>query len=350
MSFSPVIIDLHEDISYYYVHGASGLEFGLEEFDKDMQGRHGDIPKFRKSRVAIVFSSVFCLLSTISPRISEQLTKGYDEKAIRAWVPRATHSTSLEHLKVYYRLVELYPRDLSIILTREDVQRAIGLEKIGFLLALEGAYMLEDVDDLKLYYNMGIRSLQLLWNFDSRYGASCMSTKDYGLTGEGEELVKEANRLGVIIDLAHASKNTHIDVLNLSRLPVINSHSNARRLKDVPRNLDDETLEEFKKKRGVVGFIFGMIGGNEDINSLADQVMYVYQNFGPDVMAIGTDYFGLIDGKAPKGLEDITKIPKLFEILLDRGLKESDIEKLAYKNALRVIEENAANWKVHTHI
>lgn len=350
MRSSPVIIDLHEDISYYYVHGASGLEFGLEEFDKDMPGRHGDIPKFRKSRVAIVFSSVFCLLSTISPRISEQLTKGYAEKAIRAWVPKATQSTSLEHLKVYYRLVELYPQDISIILTREDVQRSISLEKIGFLLALEGAYMLEDVDDLKLYYNMGIRSLQLLWNFDSRYGASCMSTKDYGLTGEGEELVKEANRLGVIIDLAHASKNTHIDVLNVSRLPVINSHSNARRLKDVPRNLDDETLEEFKKKRGIVGFIFGMIGGNEDINSLADQIMYVYQNFGPDIMAIGTDYFGLIDGKAPKGLEDITKIPKLFGMLQDRGLKESDIEKLAYKNALRVIEENAVHWKVHTHL
>lgn len=349
MDSSPIIIDLHEDISYYYVSGASGLEFGLGDFNDDMPGRHGDIPKFKKSRVAIVFSSVFCLLSTISPRISEQLTKGYSKEAIRAWVPRATHSTSLEHLKVYYRLVELYPSDLSIILTRENVQRSINLEKIGFLLALEGAYMLEDVDDLKLYYNMGIRSLQLLWNFDSRYGASCMSTKDYGLTGEGEELVKEANRLGVIIDLAHASKNTHMDVLSVSKLPVINSHSNARRLKDVPRNIDDETLEEFKKKKGVVGFIFGMIGGNEDINSLADQIMYVYQNFGSDIVAIGTDYFGLIDTEAPKGLEDITKIPQLFEILLDRGLKEADIEKLAYKNALRVIEEHAARWRVNTN-
>ncbi len=345
----PIIIDLHEDISYYYVSGASGLEFGLEEFGKDMPARHGDIPKFRKSRVAIIFSSIFCLLSTISPRITEQLTRGYSVKAARAWVPRATHSTSLEHIKVYYRLVELHPRDLSIILTREDVQRSINLEKIGFLLALEGAYMLEDVDDLKLYYNMGVRSIQLMWNFDNRYAASCMSSKDYGLTGEGEELVKEANRLGVIIDLAHASKNTHLDVLNISRLPVINSHSNARRLKDIPRNLDDEIYEEIKKNKGVVGFIFGMIGDNEDINSLADQIMYVYQNFGPDIIAIGTDYFGLIDGKAPKGLEDVTKIPKLFEILLDRGLKETDIEKLAYKNALRIIEEHAKYWRIHTH-
>ncbi|MEM3490221.1 MAG: membrane dipeptidase, partial [Nitrososphaerota archaeon] len=150
------------------------------------------------------------------------------------------------------------------------------------------------------------------------------------------------------LDLAHASKNTHIDVLNASKLPVINSHSNARKLKDVPRNLDDEIYQEFKKNKGVVGFVFGMIGGNEDIYSLADQIMYVYQNFGPDIIAIGTDYFGLIDGKAPKGLEDITKISNLFKILLDKGLKESDIEKLAYKNALRVIEANATYWKIHT--
>jgi membrane dipeptidase len=78
--------------------------------------------------------------------------------------------------------------------------------------------------------------------------------------------------------------------------------------------------------------------------------MYVYHNFGPDVMAIGTDYFGLIDWKAPRGLEDITKINDLYKILLDRGMKEADLEKLAYKNALRVIEENAANWRTHTLI
>lgn len=346
----PPVIDLHEDISYYYVSGASGLEFGLEEFGKDMPNRHGDIPKFKNANVAIIFSSVFCLLSTISHRISEQLTRGYNEKAIRAWTPRATHSTAIEHLKVYYRLAELYPQEISIILSKNDVLNAINGKKIGLLLALEGAYMLEDIDDLKPYYNMGVRSLQLLWNFDNRYGASCMSTKDYGLTGEGEELIKEANKLGVIIDLAHASRNTHLDVLNISKLPVINSHSNAKKLKNVSRNLDDEVYEEFKKKKGVIGFVFGMIGGREDIHSLADQIMYVYQNFGPDVMAIGTDYFGLIDGKAPSGLEDITKIKNLFKILLDRGMKEADIEKLAYKNALRVIEENATYWKIHTGV
>jgi len=344
------LIDLHEDISYYYVSGASGLEFGLDEFDKDLPNRHGDIPKYKKANVVIIFSSIFCLLSTISPRISEQLSRGYDKKATRSWTPRGSYSTAMEHLKVYYKLAEIYSREISIILSRDDVSTALGGKKIGLLLALEGAYMLEDVEDLKLYYNMGIRSIQLLWNFDNRYGASCMSTKDYGLTGEGEELVKEANRLGVIIDLAHASRNTHFDVLGISKLPVINSHSNAKKLKNIARNLDDDIYEEFKKKKGVIGFIFAMSGGSEDIHSLADQIMYVYQSFGPDVMAIGTDYFGLIDWNAPEGLENITKIKDLFNILLNRGMREEDLEKLAYKNALRVIEENAKHWKTHATI
>jgi len=251
----------------------------------------------------------------------------------------------LEHIKVYYRLAEIYPEHLKLVLTANDIAGVMNDKKTGFLLALEGSYMLEDVDDAKLYYNLGVRSLQLAWNFDNRYAASCMSAKDYGLTGEGEELVREANRLGLILDLAHASRNTHMDVLNMSKLPVINSHSNAKKLHNVSRNLDDETYEAIKARKGVVGFLFGLTAPKDDINSLLKHIMYVYEQFGPDILAIGTDYFGMIDGKAPEGLEDITKVSGLFNKLMDNGMKEGDVEKLAYRNALRVIEENASRWK-----
>ena len=221
------IIDLHQDISYYYVSGASGLTFKLGDFDEDIPGRHGDIPKFRRANVAIVFSSVFCLLSTISPRIKEQLKKGYAVE-LRAWTPKATHTTALEHIKVYYKLAEAYPKDIVLISTKDDVDVSIQGEKIGFLLALEGTYMLEDLDDLKLYYNLGIRSIQLTWNFVTRYASSCMSAKDYGLTGEGEELIREANNFGIIIDLAHASKRVHLEAAEISKLPLINSHTTSQ--------------------------------------------------------------------------------------------------------------------------
>ena len=344
---SPPIIDLHEDLSYYYVSGASGLSFGLDELGKDLPGRHGDIPKFRKANVKIVVSSVFCLLPTISPRIREKLSGGYGFK-LRAWTPKAAPLTSLEHIKVYYQLVKSYPNDLTLVLTRRDVEEAVKGDRIGLLLSMEGAHMLEDPYDLELYYNLGIRSIQLTWNFDTRYAASCFSAKDYGLTGEGEELIREANRLGVIVDLAHASKQTHLDAADASKLPIINSHGNARRIHDTPRNLDDEMYEAIKRTGGVAGFMCALMGGERDVEACADNIMYVYENFGPDLIAIGTDYFGLVDTEPPRGLEDITKIGNLFNLLLDKGMKEEDIEKLAYKNALRVILEHAEKWRNHT--
>jgi membrane dipeptidase len=174
-----------------------------------------------------------------------------------------------------------------------------------------------------------------------------MSKRDYGLTGEGEALLEEMNRLGVIVDLVHASRKTSMSVLQASKLPVFNSHSNAKSVMDCARNLDDDYLETLKEKHGVAGFIFAreMIGATNDRDALVEHIMYVYKRFGSDNMAVGTDFFGLGDQRAPAGLEDITKVKDIWSALLDKGMKESDIEKISYKNALRVIEANARRWK-----
>ncbi len=341
------LVDLHEDISYYYVSSAAGLTFPVETFSDDLPGRHGDIPKFKRAHVAIVFSSIYCLLQTLAPQTSCKLSAGYGSPEFqRAYAMRGAPTNALEHIKVYYALEELHGESLRIVRQRKDIDDAIALKSIGLLIALEGAYSIEDVYDLRLFYNMGLRSLQLAWNFDSRYCASCMSKKDFGLTGEGEDLIRECNRLGLIIDLAHASPKTHLAVTKMSRLPVINSHSNAKALHNIARNLDTGAFESVKKNGGVVGVIFGelMTGGKKTIEDLANHVFYIYENFGPDVLAVGSDYFGLIDCPAVKGLEDITNIDKLFEILRKRGMSESDIEKLAFNNALRVINQNAERW------
>ena len=330
------IIDLHEDISYYYISGAEGLEFGLEEFDKDMPKRHADIPKFKKAHVKLIFSSVFYLLPTLSLK-----TRG----RIRALTPKAACLTALEHIKVYYRLVDAYPNDLTLILSEEDIYEVMEGDKIGFLISMEGAYALEDVEDLQIYYNLGIRSLQLTWNLGNKYAAPCTATKDYGLTDEGVELIQKANRLGVIVDLAHASKKTHLEAAETSKLPLINSHVNPRKMHETPRNIDDEMYEAIRKTGGVAGFMCALIGGENDIEAYARNIIYVYENFGPDIIAIGTDYFGLINTKTPKGLEDITKFRKLFKLLIEKGMSGEDVEKLAYKNALRVILEHAKRWK-----
>ncbi len=344
----PRLIDLHQDISMYYVVGPGGQGFPVADFGKDVPKRHGDVPKFRRANVGIVFASIFSMLGTINDRLASQLGKGY-KGTYRPYSPRSSSAAVLEHIKTYYSLVAGNSRSLLLIRSREDLKTSINTQKTGLLMVLEGAEALEDTNDIRILYNLGLRSLGFTWNYDTRFSASCMSKKDYGLTGEGEALLEEMNELGMIVDLSHASKRAVMDTFRGSKLPVLVSHANAKGVFDCARNLDDEVLGTLKANHGVVGFVFAseMIGGKKDIKELVRHIMYVYKNYGPDVTAIGTDYFGLGDNEAPRGLEDMTKIGGIWSMLLDRGLKESDIEKIAYKNALRVIEANASKWKPH---
>ncbi|MDA4123226.1 MAG: membrane dipeptidase [Thaumarchaeota archaeon] len=344
----PTVVDLHEDISYYYVNHPDDLAFRRDDYAKDLPLRDTDIPKFRRGNVSLVFSAIFCLAPTVNLTSGRMMARGYgmDDRGYQG--SNSAHgasSAALDHLKVYYALAEEHSKHIHLVRTAKDLGRAEAGKSIGFLLALEGAYALEDVYDLDLFYNMGLRSLGLVWNFDTRYCASCMSKKDYGLTGEGEELVKRCNQLGVIIDLVHASRKTHLEVTKLSKLPLMNTHSNAKAVHDISRTLDDEMYEAIKKNGGVVGSVIEatMVGGKQDLQSLVDHIMYVHERFGADITAIGTDYFGL--SRAVTGLEDISKIGNLFDALGRRGMSREDIDKLAYKNAMRVIHANAKRWK-----
>jgi membrane dipeptidase len=342
----PPLIDLHEDLSMYYVIGPGEQGFRVADFKTDLEGRHGDIPKYRRANLRLFFASIFPMVSTLNSRLRSQLTKGY-QGDYRPFSPRPSSAAVFEHIKAYYSLVADYPRDLLIVRSKEDLGRCFKSRMTGLLMSIEGTEALEDTNDIDILYNLGLRALGFTWNYDTRYSASCMSKRDYGLTGEGQALLEEMNRLGVIVDLVHSSRKTAMTVLETSKLPVFNSHSLAKSVLDCARNLDDDYLQTLKDKRGVVGFIFAreMIGGTNDLNALVKHIMYIYRHFGPDNIAVGTDFFGLGDQKAPPGLEDITKVKDVWAALLDKGMKESDIEKISYKNALRVIEANASRWK-----
>jgi len=341
----PPLIDLHEDISLYYVHAGAGLKFKPADFSLDMKGRHADIPKYRQVNMKLVFSSIAPLTPTISQMRVDQLTRGYGG-FYGAYRTRAATLTTLEHIITYYNLLRKHHQDLKPILSLKDLEGLEKDERIGFLMALEGAEPLEDVEDLEIFYRLGVRSLQLTWNFDNKYGATCMSKKDYGLTGDGEDLIKLCNEFGVIVDLAHASKRTTIEALEASKKPAIVSHANAAGVRKHARNLDDDELEALKKNGGVIGItcIPPAISDRPSLKSLIEHVIYIYEKFGPEIIAIGTDYFGLLNVDEPEGLEDITGFLKLWEELQIRGLAKKDIEKITYYNSMRVIRENAKKW------
>ena len=334
------IADLHEDVSYHV------LEHGYQDFSTDINGRHADIPKYKRGGVKLVFAAVFSAIPTWDPRIQETLSRGYGGSTpiSRSYIFRAPLQMALEHFKVYYRLARALGKDLFLVKTRGDLEYAGRDERIGFLISIEGAEVLEDPGDLELFFNLGARSLTITWNYDNRYAASCMSKRDYGLTGEGEELVSIANDLGVILDVSHASKKTALDVASLSKMPVIASHSNYSGVHRHPRNVDDDVIEAIKATGGVVGFtlITSTIGEKPSIQSLADHVMSVWERFGPDVLAVGTDFFGIEE--TPEGLSDVSMLPRLFSELRSRGMGESDIRKMAWDNVVRVLESHATRW------
>jgi len=335
------VIDLHEDISVYFTLHGGGQPLG--DFREDLRGREADIPKYLSGNVKLVFASIFPGVETFNPRDSLRLLQLYG-KWLSAAGFRAPQSTLLEHFSVYYRLTEAYS-ELVLVESITDVQRVLeSLDRVGLLLHLEGAEALDDPYDLVLLKKLGLRSIGVTWNYNNKYGSGCLSKKDYGLTPEGEELVRTANKLGVIVDLAHASKRTALEAIDASSKPVIISHANIRRIVDTPRNVDDEVLEALYKKRGVIGIsAIGPLVSTKPkpaLDDLLEHFLYVYETYGAEILAIGIDFHGLIGLPAPDGFESISRVQVLLEKLRERGLSESDIEKIAYSNALRVITEN----------
>jgi membrane dipeptidase len=347
-SDSPYVIDLHEDISYYYATEGSGLNFPAEEFGTDTERRHADIPKYSRAKVKIVFAVAFPGSKTVDPERALSVARLYKhDPTIVVSTLKSANALIFEHLKIYYALLKKYHERLIHVQTADDLRSVFSGPKTGFLLLVEGADPIEDVGDLEVFYRLGVRSIGLTWNYDNRYAASCMSKKDYGLTGDGERLVEKANELGMIVDLSHSSRQSAIDTLRMSKMPVIIGHANTRAVMDHPRNVDDETLGLLQKNGGAIGFtlIPSTIGRKPSAEALADHVMHVYERFGPNMLAIGTDFFGIQGMSEPEGLEDITKMPNLWKVLRARGLSEDGIARIAYKNAMRVIDKNATIWK-----
>jgi membrane dipeptidase len=341
------VADMHQDISYAIKTGgfdpASNRDLAVT-FDKDISGRHGDIPKYIAGGVKLVFGAIFPGREFWSPTILERLERLYGSWH-RSTVPVLGYLEDvIEHISIYRGLVKRYRDRLSLVSRPGDLDRVTGSDKVGILISLEGADPISRPEDLEILWLLGVRSVTITWNYDNKYASSCRSKKDYGLTEEGEELVKIANNLGIILDISHTGRKTAIDVLSLSKLPVIASHSNYSGVHKHMRNVDDEILEGIKRVGGVVGFtmITSTIGERPSIDALARHIIEVWRRYGSDILAIGTDYFGI--EKTPDGLEDISKIPKLFEKLASMGMGENDLRKLGWENVARVIRAHEARW------
>jgi len=307
------IVDLHEDFAY----SAQNIDV--------IEGDHQSSIKMLKEFDPLIFASIFPHVNTLDER-SEELTSLYGT---------LTKSTNfyfelfIDQIKFYYYLER---KGLAKIVRKvEDLET----QGIKFLLSLEGADVLRDYTDLYLLKELHVLNIGLTWNYDNKFASSCMSKKDYGLTSEGEKLVKLANELGIIIDLAHAGKQTVLDIASISKKPIIDSHTNFTRLKEHKRNLDDEEIEAIVKTGGVIG-ITAIVSTLKEptIKGIIESIKYLGESFGWEYVALGTDFLGMEE--TPQNFENILKVKDLAKAL------EGHEEEVLWKNTYRVIKKNIA--------
>jgi len=352
------LIDGHNDLAWE-IRTRASLSFDSADIAKPQPQFQTDIARLRAGLVGAQF------WSTYTP-------------------PDGAHPfhDGMEQGDVVHRMVERYSETFAMAGTADDIVRLHKEGKIGSLLGLEGGFMIENsLSLLREFYRDGVRYMTLTHTLSTDWAdASTDSSRHGGLTRFGEEVVREMNRLGMLVDLSHTADSTVWDVLRVSEAPVIFSHSSSRHFVPHPRNLPDDLARAVTKNGGVImvnfvpDFIYlpayewtqrrdsvfrqlrarlsDLAGARDSIQAwiaqhpmpapplsvVADEIEYLRNVAGVDHVGIGSDLDGLGD-VTPVGLEDVSGYPRLVAELLRRGWSDGDVKRVIGLNVLRVMRE-----------
>jgi membrane dipeptidase len=300
---------------------------------------------------------------------------------------------TLEQIDIVTRLVKAYPNDLELASTAADFERIHRKGKIASVMGVEGGHQMGgSMAALRQFFRLGARYMTLTHFATNEWADSATDDPKYGgLSPFGVEVVKEMNRIGMLVDLAHVSPDTMKDAIEVSKAPVIFSHSNARALEDHPRNVPDDVLALLPANGGVVmvNFYTGYLSepfrqwnatraGEEaklkslftgqpdkrtaamdawdkanpppkaEIGIIADHIEHIVKVAGHDHVGLGGDLDGIPYDQSPPGMNSVSGYPLLFAELIRRGWSDQDLAKLAGGNILRVLrraEEVSASMK-----
>ena len=358
---STPLIDGHNDLPWA-IRLATDAPHDVEAYDlrKKTPG-HTDLARLKQGMVGGQFWSVY-----IPGEIRDS---GYAR-------------VQLEQIDIARRVINKYPERFQWALTADAIRASFRGGKIGSLLGLEGGHAIENsLGALRAYYDLGGRYMTLTHNVTLDWADAAMdSARHGGLTDFGKEVVREMNRLGMLVDLSHTSPGTMSDALDVAEAPVIFSHSSARAIVDHPRNVPDSILARLPKNGGVVmvTFVTSFVSpqakawsdrqaqadaearrglGSDTaalrqarqewvranpqpkvmLTEVADHIDHVKKVAGVDHVGIGGDFDGIDD--VIVGLEDVSTYPTLFAELSRRGWSEADLKKLAGENVLRALKQ-----------
>jgi len=234
----------------------------------------------------------------------------------------------------------------AIVLARraDDIRAARASGRLALFLGVEGSYAIDDdvAGGVARLAAAGVRFVGPLWERDSKAGTSCRTPadRDQGLTDSGRALVRACNEAGLLLDVAHASKKTFWDMLEVSATPPFSSHSGADGVHPHPRNLDDNQIRALAARGGIIGVIFvaAYLGGAFcTLERVADHIEHVARVGGDACVALGSDFDGFMP--LPRGLRDAADLPRLTELLWRRGWREDRLTKLLGGNALRYLSQ-----------
>ncbi|MEM8681681.1 MAG: dipeptidase, partial [Planctomycetota bacterium] len=337
-------------------------------------------------------------ISQPQPRMDTDIDRlregGMDVQFWSVWVPADTMfdgsslTTTLEQIDIVEAMVERYPETFGLARSVADVERLVAEGKIASLIGVEGGHSIENsLQVLRQLYDRGARYMTLTHSLSLDWADSATDEQKLGgLSPFGEEVVREMNRLGMLVDLSHVSEACMEDALRVSTAPVIFSHSSARAIADHPRNVSDAILRKVRDNGGVVmiNFYSGYLlpagaqrgvarmeyrqklqqqyrddkkairgelqkwdaahpGDQGDIGIILDHIDHIVEVAGIDHVGLGSDFDGI--PYTPRQIEDVSDYPNLTQGMLDRGYSEEDIVKVLGGNLLRVLREteNVAN-------
>ena len=355
------LFDGHNDVPWQYRNRVNYKFSELDFYDTTHleQPMHSDIPRLRDGRVGAQWWSVY-----VSANIPEN-------EAVKQ---------TLEQIDFVHRLVEKYPDHFELALTADDVERIFADGKIASLIGMEGGHSIANsLATLRMFYELGARYMTITHSRTLDWAdAAGDNPRHDGLTEFGEEVIREMNRLGMLVDISHVAPATMRDAIRVSEAPVMFSHSNALALTDHPRNVPDDVLHLTAENGGIVMVTFVETFTSEErreffaeraayqrkveylnpgrpdvitrkmaewdadneapkstLEQVADHIDYIRDQIGVDYIGIGGDYDGI--PTLPLGLEDVSTYPVLFAELLKRGYSEEELQKIAGLNMLRVM-------------
>jgi membrane dipeptidase len=361
LHFSSIVLDTHDDTTQRFF----SKDFDLGRRNPD---GHVDIPRMREGGMNAIFFSIWIDGRTMGPSAVQK---------------------ALDQIDAVHENVATYSKDMTLCRTADEVRRAHAQGKIAALIGVEGGHMIgNDIRVLRMFGDLGVRYMTLSHFYNDEWADSSTDKPAHnGLTDFGKDIVREMNRQGIMVDISHVSDKTFYDALEVSKAPLIASHSSCRALCNHPRDMSDDMIKALAAKGGVIQINYersfidqaykdaydklsgGVVAAMETITKecagdgecigrkvndlqkqaeasgalphvswerIIEHIDHVVKLAGADHVGLGSDFDG---ATMPDGMEDCSKLPKITEALMRKGYKDDDIRKILGGNLLRVMEQ-----------